>query len=446
MDLLLNKAYIVNSPSLVAAVQKNHRVISFDPFLTGAAKRMAGITGPGLELLREEQNGGQGINNKVLHSMHPALLGTGLDRMNEKMIKFLKFSMDELATTRNINTSFDLHAWCRHAITAASTDAIYGLRNPYKDREVEESLWAFESRLTPLLVNIIPSITSRKSFMARERVITALVQYYEAGGHENSSELTYNRWKVQQDAGATTKDIARLEAAAGIGILSNTVPSTFWTLFDIYSRPSLLLELREEIRQNGLVIEPETGLHIVDLAAIRDNCHLLVSSFQETLRLRSNGAPTRVVCKDILLNDQWLLKGGSILQMPAPTINRQSVAWGESTNDFNPRRFMKHSSQKDTKRATAFMSFGASPNICPGRHFASGEILALAAMMILRFEIAPESGIWTPPVLNTKAMAASVTPPGEKFLVKVHEREEYKEAEWKFRVTEGRGRFSLVVG
>ena len=292
----------------------------------------------------------------------------------------------------------------------------------------------------------MPSITSRKSFKARATLVAALVKYYEARGHENSSELTYNRWKVQHDAGATTEDIAKLEAAAGIGILSNTVPSTFWTLFDIYSRPSLLLELREEIRQNGLVIEPDTGLHVVDLASIRDSCHLLVSSFQETLRLRSNGAPTRVVCKDILLNDQWLLKEGSILQMPAPTINRQPVAWGEATSDFNPRRFMKDTTQRDMKRATAFMSFGASPNICPGRHFASGEILALTAMMILRYDIAPESGIWKPPVLNTKAMAASMTPPGETFSVKVHEREEFEEAEWDFRVTEGRGKFSLVVG
>jgi cytochrome P450 len=292
----------------------------------------------------------------------------------------------------------------------------------------------------------MPSITSRKSFRARERLVSAFVKYYEARGHENSSELTYNRWKVQHDAGATTEDIAKLEAAAGIGILSNTVPSTFWTLFDIYSRHSLLLELREEIRKNGLVIEPDTGLHVVDLASIRDRCHLLVSSFQETLRLRSNGAPTRVVCKDILLNGQWLLKEGSILQMPAPTINRHPVAWGEATNEFNPRRFMKDTSQRDVKRATAFMSFGASPNICPGRHFASGEILALAAMMILRYDITPESGSWRPPVLNTKAMAASVTPPGEQFLVKVHAREEFKGTKWDFQVTEGRGKFSLVVG
>jgi hypothetical protein len=107
---------------------------------------------------------------------------------------------------------------------------------------------------------------------------------------------------------------------------------------------------------------------------------------------------------------------------------------------------MKNHSQKDSKRATAFMSFGASPNICPGRHFASGEILSLAAMMILRYDINPESGVWTPPVLNSKAMAAPITPPGEVFLAKIHEREEYKEVKWDFRVTEGRGKFGLVVG
>jgi hypothetical protein len=139
MDLLINKTYIVNSPSLVAAIQRNHRVISFDPFLTGAAHRMAGVGGQGLELLREEQNGGQGINNKVLHSMHPALLGSGLDRMNERMIQFLKHSLDDIGLSGSV--PIDLHAWCRHAITVASTDAIYGPHNPYKKPEIEEALW-----------------------------------------------------------------------------------------------------------------------------------------------------------------------------------------------------------------------------------------------------------------------------------------------------------------
>lgn len=70
--------------------------------------------------------------------MHPALLGSGLDVMNRNMIKNLAVSIDELEQD---HTSIDLHFWCRHAVTVASTDAVYGPLNPYKDPAVERAFW-----------------------------------------------------------------------------------------------------------------------------------------------------------------------------------------------------------------------------------------------------------------------------------------------------------------
>jgi hypothetical protein len=124
---------------LVLAVQRNHQVISFDPFLTSVADRLAGIKGHGLDILRETQAGGEGAYSDILHVMHSALLGSGLDEMNEKAIKSLKFSIDELASRPD--TPLDLYSWCRHAITVASTDAVYGPLNPYKDKMIEDLFW-----------------------------------------------------------------------------------------------------------------------------------------------------------------------------------------------------------------------------------------------------------------------------------------------------------------
>ncbi|KAI9753259.1 MAG: hypothetical protein M1835_001006 [Candelina submexicana] len=447
LNLLYTKTYVINSASLVSAVQRSSKIISFDPFLTGAAHRMAGISGSGLKLLEETESGGGGINNKVLHSMHPALLGPGLDKMNETMIKNLKVSIDELEFKEGI--TFDLHAWCRHAITVASTDAVYGPQNPYKSKEVEDALWDFESNLNTLLINVLPRFTARKAFKARQKINDSFVKYYEKDGHLQSSEMAMGRWKAQHDAGATTRDIARLETAAGIGILSNTVPSTFWTIFEIYSRPQLLEKLRAEIldamRADTSTVDSQS-LHIIDLANIRDACPLLVSSFQEVLRLRSNGAPTRVVYKDHMLGDRYLLKAGAVLQMPAHSINREDSTWGADAEDFNPSRFISNGERKDQKRVTGYMSFGASPNMCPGRHFASGEVLAMAAMLMLRYDIKPASGEWTRPRLNTRAMAASITPPVEEFMVQISPRKEVEGVEWAFKVTEGKGKFSLITG
>ena len=139
LDLLYTKFYVIKSASLVSAVQRSHKTISFDPFLTTAANRLAGIHGKGLKLLQDTENGGGGVNSKVVHSMHPALLGPGLDAMNRNMIHNLQTSIDKLESQHEV--SLDLHNWCRHAIAVASTDAVYGPLNPYKSEQIEEAFW-----------------------------------------------------------------------------------------------------------------------------------------------------------------------------------------------------------------------------------------------------------------------------------------------------------------
>ena len=131
--------YIVKTGKLVSAVQRNHKLISFDPFLTASAKRMAGITGKGLTLLSDKPGGGGGINEEVVHAMHPALLGPALDVMNQKMISGLCSSVDALSS--NGENPLDLHAWCRHAITVASTRAVWGRKNPFESESLRSAFW-----------------------------------------------------------------------------------------------------------------------------------------------------------------------------------------------------------------------------------------------------------------------------------------------------------------
>jgi hypothetical protein len=138
LDMFIGKLYVVNSASLVAAVHRNHKAFSFDPFVTAFTKRAGGITSEGSKLLQETANGGGGMGSKVIHSMHPALLGSGLDIMITNMVKDLKTFIDELEPDQ---ASMDLYLWCRHAITLASTDAVYGPLNPYKDPAVERAFW-----------------------------------------------------------------------------------------------------------------------------------------------------------------------------------------------------------------------------------------------------------------------------------------------------------------
>ncbi|GME60837.1 hypothetical protein N0V90_004049 [Neofusicoccum parvum] len=401
---------------------------------------MLGFKGPGAELLREE-DGGKGLMLKVKHAMSPTLLGPGLDSMNEKMIKLLKSSVDELAACQN--KPVDIFAWCRHAITTASTYASFGPLNPLADKKVEEALWTFEQNLVWVFVKIFPG----KSIQARELLVRAFEEYFQAGGHEDSSDLTLARWKVQRDAGASVNDIARLEISECIAILTNTVPITFWMVFDIYSRPILLRGIRKELHEHALRFDGNKCT--IDLTDIREKCALLLSTFQEVLRLRSKASPIRTGTKDVMLNDRYLIKAGSILQMPGPFLGRKEETWGERANEFDPSRFMKGNAENDknsAKRVSSFLAFGTVPNMCPGRHFASGEVLAVVAMLVLMYDLMPENGEWREPRVSEMAMASSIDSPTRGFNVKVNEREEFRDTEWDFRVTPGKGRFGLITG
>lgn len=254
--------------------------------------------------------------------------------------------------------------------------------------------------------------------------------------------LAQARYDVHITNGISLEEFARIEAGLGLGLLSNTVPTTFWLMFDLYSRPKLLEQLREEIRNNALYMNGNAAT--IDVADLRDKCPLLVSTFQESLRFRASGASTRFVYEDMMFDDKYLLRAGSIAYIPVRPVYSHADVWSQSSSDFIADRFLK----SNPRKLGGFLGFGVSPSICPGRHFASAEIISFAAAMILRFDLSPVKvpSSWIEPRLNLSSVVATSTPPGEPFLVNMNVRDEYKDFNWDFRVSKGKGQFALVIG
>lgn len=303
-----------------------------------------------------------------------------------------------------------------------------------------------ENNLDKLLFGILPHLTARKVWTARESIVRAFTNYYTSNGLADASAMARARWHEQETAGATLPSRARLETGLGLGLLANTVPAAFWTLFEIYSRPNLLNAIRAELRQHAVHLD-EHGVRVVDLADIRDKCELLLSTFQETLRVRSKAMPLRMVYEDVQLGGEYVLKEGAIVHMPSPVFHRNEGIWGDGAGEFDAWRFVKGDGErKEGRRSTGFLAFGFSPSLCPGRHFATGEVLALAAMLVLRFDAVPEGGEWRVPRVDARSAAASFYTPCEEVGVRFKARAGYEGTRWAYRVTPGKGRFGLVVG
>lgn len=299
------------------------------------------------------------------------------------------------------------------------------------------------------MANKLPWLTARKAWQGRKKVAKTIYKYVQMGGQEQGSELTKVRFATTLESGVTLEEYAQIEVPMMIAFLSNTVPATFWTLFDLYSRPQLLEELRDEVKSNALSIATN-GTHRIEIGALRDSCPLLFSTFQEILRTRTTSSPSRIVTKDTLLADKYLLKAGSLVTMPASQIGRRPEVWGETATVFDPRRFVKagpsrSQGEKEARRTGAFMTFGISPTICPGRHFACSEILGMVAMIILRYDIVPVGG-WVEPKELVNSMVSIMRPVKSEFPVNIEPRKEYEGAQWDFHVEEGKGQFPLAIG
>lgn len=234
--------------------------------------------------------------------------------------------------------------------------------------------------------------------------------------------------------GVTPWNQGRLEVGTLLGVLANTIPSSFYMLVHIYSDPALLQDIRDELEATSIWNVPGERTRSLCIITMREKCHLLLSTFQELLRLHALGVGARFVREDTLLDGQYLLKKGMVVQMPMAVMHSDPSIWGPDAQEFQPRRFLKQNAAENESKAalTAYRPFGGGASMCPGRHFVTLEVLALAACMILRFDIVPSHGEWIIPEPKQESLATNVFPPKKDLKVRVTQRQGFEDIGWDF--------------
>lgn len=275
-----------------------------------------------------------------------------------------------------------------------------------------------------------PSLTCAKAYAGREKVVVAFERYYEAGGIDSASQYLKARSRATESFDLSVNDTARIEAITGHGLLANTKPTAFWTLYHLFSDPLLLQEVREQSIPL-LTVEENNGtvLRTIDIANIR-NVPILSSLLQESLRHYASGTGSRIVVEDTMLDDRYLLKKNAFIFMPNHSYHFDAFVWGPTVKAFDARRFIKAKSH----HAGAFRGFGGGANLCPGRFLAANQILSMCAMFALRYDIAPVSGEWVHPGTEDSNMTLIVHPPKNVTNVRVTVRKGWEGGSWAFKI------------
>jgi cytochrome P450 len=156
-----------------------------------------------------------------------------------------------------------------------------------------------------------------------------------------------------------------------------------WTLYYLSMFPSLLESLRKEAQT---VTSSMTGME--KLAALK----LCSACVYETLRLRG---PVAFTAFNTVANNPFQLASGFVIRpsdtiwvaLDVPKLDPNVFEYPQS---YDPLRWMIEDNEKLDSMHNLFLSFGAGPRICPGRHLALAEATFVIANIVslLYFEIA----------------------------------------------------------
>ena len=129
MNVLNSKIYVITSPSLVTAVDRNSKVLAFHPFIAKLGKRITGHDEATSRIVQHNLNGENGpgyvidLRNGLVSALAP---GESLTSMTARMLREATPRIEELQ-----DQVVDLFAWTRQVATLVSTAGVFGPQNPF---------------------------------------------------------------------------------------------------------------------------------------------------------------------------------------------------------------------------------------------------------------------------------------------------------------------------
>ena len=139
--MLNGKVYVITSPDLVNAVNRNSKRVAFNPFIAMLGKRITGHDEATSQIVQQNLNGenGPGYVIDIHDGIVPALApGKALHEMTREMLLQVPAYFEALAESSEVN----LFEWTRHMMTMCSTRAVYGRENPFNaDPKFVDLFW-----------------------------------------------------------------------------------------------------------------------------------------------------------------------------------------------------------------------------------------------------------------------------------------------------------------
>ncbi|CZR46188.1 uncharacterized protein FPRO_11635 [Fusarium proliferatum ET1] len=434
IDMSGQKNYIVTSPELVQAVQRNTTSLSFSPAMIPAFRRMMGFDEAGIELIFRDAHTENGMYGEI-HRVQKASLLPGTESLDE-LCTLIRAKLLNIVNELPSNQTIYLYAWVQDLFMRTNNSACFGEKDPFTlDPSLNLTFWAWEANIKVLLLGVPWFLSPKKHSTAqrtRKVLVDAFLKYLNDDGLDTACSFIKELSSLGIRRGLSNENNARALLGSILAIVGNTIPTTFWLLISIFSRPDLLKEIRSELE--ATLENSFSGTICLDYTTIREKWPVFMSTYDEVLRMTSGIATVRYTNEDTLIQDRWLLKKGAQVQMPTAFIHADPTTWGADADVFDHTRFLKSkvlTKEQKTRRTAAFRPFGGGNTLCPGRHFASYEVLTFVGSFLLGFDVAPTTKTFNVPQMDRSKLPLTSLKPAGDIKVSLSRRSGWEEAQFR---------------
>ncbi|KAF2475223.1 cytochrome P450 [Lindgomyces ingoldianus] len=353
------------------------------------------------------------------------LVGTSLTSIAEVYIAILRRNLAKkrFNVERWVEIQ-DLWSFFQVEITRATMETLFGsvILEDYPD--LVQDFWKFDSNIENFTRGL-PRFMIPSAWAARDRLrqkIKKWLQSVHEGddfaklGEEDpswdqnmGSKFFQHRDSVLAKIAGMNDDARASEAMAIMqGSNSNTMPSTFWYIFETLRNPDLVMHLTSEVEKR---YDANSGSY--DFAAL-SGIPILQSMHTEIGRLRMATGAIRTNEGGLFkLDENWVIPKGTSVMIFSHDLAMNTELWSRARprtverplEDFWAERFLIPEKLSRDQPKTVEVSrigsgrfsmegigalhvtFGGGHHLCPGRHFAKAVQISTLSVLLSEYEM-----------------------------------------------------------